>query len=97
MAKPKHHLYDLAKRGAEVRLRELVQEAKHLIRMFPHLRDSADKDDLPVPFILARGAQRAGKRVARQQRRRVSAAARKAHSRRMKKYWAAKRKAAAKA
>ena len=97
MAKPKHHLYDLAKRGAEVRLHELVQEAKHLVRTFPHLRDSFDKDDLPVPFILARGADRARKRVARQQRPRMSAAARKAHSRRMKKYWAARRKAAAKA
>jgi hypothetical protein len=96
MAKRTHRLYDLAKRGAEVRLHELMQEAKHLTRMFPHLRDSFDKDDLPVPFILARGAQRARQRLAQQPRRRMSAAARKAHSQRMKKFWAAKRKAEAK-
>ena len=95
---PKHpsHILKLAKRGAEARLRELVQEAKHLIGLFPHLRDSFDKDDLPVSFILAKGARRGRKRVAQQPRRRMSVAARKAHSQRMKKYWAAKRKAAAK-
>jgi hypothetical protein len=96
---PKHpsHILELAKRGAEVRLRELVQEAKNLIGLFPHLRDSFDKDELPVSFILAKGARRARKEVAQPRRRwRMSAAARKAHSQRMKKFWAAKRKAAAK-
>jgi hypothetical protein len=95
---PKHPspILELAKRGAEARIRELVQEAKHLIGLFPHLRDSFDKDELPVSFILATGARRARKQVARQQRRPMSAAARKALSQRMKKYWAAKRKAATK-
>jgi hypothetical protein len=98
---PKHpsHILELAQRGAEVRLRELVQEAKHLVGLFPHLRDSFDKDDLPVSFILARGAGRMTKTGAKRprRRRRMSAAARTAASQRMRKYWAAKRKAAAKA
>jgi hypothetical protein len=93
------HLFELAKRGAEVRLRELVSEAKNLVRLFPHLRDSFDKDELPVSFIIARSAGRltrtgAGERP--QRRRRMSAAARKAVSARMKKYWAARRKSAQK-
>ena len=50
------HLFELAKRGAEVRLRELVQEAKNLISSFPHLGDSYDPDELPLSFILAKGA-----------------------------------------
>jgi hypothetical protein len=95
---PKHpsHILELAQRGAEARIRELVQEAKHLTGLFPHLRDSFDKDELPVSFILAKGARRARKQGAQQPRRRMSAAARKALSQRMKKYWAAKRKGAAK-
>lgn len=50
------HLYVLAKRGAESRLRELLDELKLLTTTFPHLRDSFDPDELPVPFIIARGA-----------------------------------------
>ena len=42
------HLFELAKRGAKARLGELVQEAKYLIDLFPHLRDSFDKDELPM-------------------------------------------------
>jgi hypothetical protein len=93
------HLFELAKRGAEARLRELVQETKNLIELFPHLRDSFDKDELPVSFILATGARWARKPVAHRsrRRRRLSAAAREAVSKRMKKYWAARRKAAANA
>src|SRR6202022_1535948 len=89
------HLFELAKRGAEVRLRELVREGKYLIELFPDLRDSFDTDELPVSFILARGARRARKQLARQRRRqRMSTAARKALSQRMKRYWTTKRKAA---
>src|SRR5438876_2796962 len=88
------HLFEFAKRGAEVRLRKLVQEAKNLIGLFPHLRDSFDKDELPVSFIIARSAGRltrtsAGERP-QQRRRRMSADARKAVSERMKRYWAAR-------
>jgi hypothetical protein len=89
------HLYELAKRGAEARLHELVHETRNLFGLFPHLRDSFDKDELPLPFILAKGAGRVTRRKAERPRRRhrMSAAARKAVSRRMKKYWAARRKA----
>jgi len=92
---PKHssHILELAKRGAEARLRELVNEAKNLIELFPHLRDSFDKDELPVSFILKRGAGRPAKGQARRRRRKMTAAARKAVSDRMKKFWAARRKA----
>jgi hypothetical protein len=93
------HLFELAKRGAEVRLRELLQEAKNVIELFPHLRDSYDKDALPVSFIIRRDAGPVTTRAsaARRSRRRMSAAARKAVSVRMKRYWAKRRKAAARA
>ena len=91
---PKHppHILELAKRGAEVRLRELVSEAKNLVGLFPHLRDSFDKDELPLKFIMAEGSGAATKTSGRRTRR-MSAAARKAVSVRMKKMWAARRKA----
>jgi hypothetical protein len=94
MPRPKQnaHLYELAKRGAEVRLRELVNEAKHLIGLFPHLRDSFDKEELPLKFIMAEGSGAATKTSGRRTRQ-MSAAARKAVSLRMKKMWAARRKA----
>ena len=94
---PRHpsHILEFAKRGAEARLRELVNEAKNLIGLFPHLRDSFDKDELPVSFILKKGVGRVTKKQAqgRRRRRKMTAAARKAVSDRMKKFWAAKRKA----
>jgi hypothetical protein len=93
------HLYELAKRGAEAQFHELVQEAKYLIDLFPHLRDSFDKDELPLSFILAKGARRVTRASAAERprrRQRMSAAARKAVSSRMKRYWAQRRKAAAK-
>jgi hypothetical protein len=92
MPKYPSHILELAKRGAEVRFRELVQEAKHLIGLFPHRRDAADKDELPIAFILAKGAGRSAKRQA-PRRRKMSAAARKAISDRMKTLWVARRKA----
>jgi hypothetical protein len=74
------HLWDLAKHGAEMRVRELVQELKSLVRVFPHLRDSFDPDELPVSFIIARAA-------GRPRRKRMSVATRKAVSARMTRYW----------
>ena len=90
------HLYELAKRGAEVRLRELVQEARNVIDLFPHLRDSYDNDELPLSFIIRRDAGPVTRATAKRPRR-MSAAARKAVSVRMKRYWAKRRNAAAKA
>jgi hypothetical protein len=89
---PDLHLFELAKRGAEARLRDVVQEVKYLIELFPHLRDSFDKDELPLLFILAKGAGRVVRVSAERPRRRMAAAARrKAASERMKKCWAARK------
>ena len=92
---PRHSskILELAKRGAEARLQDLKHEAEMLIELFPHLRDSFDKDELPISFIVAKGSGRLTKRQAGRKRRRMSPAARKAVSQRMKKYWAARRKA----
>ena len=83
------HLFQLAKRGAEARLDDLVHEAKLLLNLFPHLRDSFDKDELPMSFIIAKAS---GRLTARRPARKMSAAKRKAVSERMKKYWAKRRR-----
>ena len=86
-------LLELARRGAEARLRDLIHEAKLLVDLFPHLRDSFDKDELPIRFIIAKGSGRLTTQRGTRRKGRMSAAARKAVSVRMKKYWAARRKA----
>jgi hypothetical protein len=93
---PRHskHFLNLVKRGATVRLQDLIYEAKLLLQLFPDLRDSFDKDELPVSFIMAKGSGRAATRGPRRRRRPMSAARRKAASARMKRYWAARRKTA---
>ena len=53
------HLYELAKRGAQAQLSDLLQEIRLLVDLFPHLRDSVDRDELPFTFILKRGRDRA--------------------------------------
>jgi hypothetical protein len=62
---PRPHLYELAKRGAEVQLRELLEEAKVILSLFPHLRDSYDKDELPIRFIMARSSGAATRKAKR--------------------------------
>jgi hypothetical protein len=96
MPRPKSNpqILELAKRGAEVQLRELVQEIKNLVDLFPHLSDSFDRDELPLRFVMARDAGVATKKnEGPRRRRRMSAVARRAVSARMKKYWAARRSA----
>ena len=51
----------LTKSKAELRFRELVDEIKLLTVAFPHLREAFDSDDLPVTFLLRRGADRAAR------------------------------------
>jgi hypothetical protein len=86
--RPKNtHLYELAKRGAEVQLRELLHEANLLIDLFPHLRDSVDQDELPLNFIMARGSGAVTKRT-RCRRHRMSAEARARISAAQKARWA---------
>lgn len=86
------HLLDLARRGAEVRAKFLVEELQLLFAAFPDLQDAFDPDELPVSFILKVGAEQAAAAPARK-RKPMSAAARRAVGERMKKYWAARRAA----
>jgi hypothetical protein len=93
---PKHssHILQLARRGAEARYRELIDELKMLTATFPHLRDAVDRDELPIKFLLRQGRDKAEVPLApSNRRRRMSPAQRKAVSQRMRKYWAARRKA----
>ena len=85
------HLYELAKLGAQAQLRDLLHEARLLIDLFPHLRDSVDKDELPLRFILKKGRDRADARARKKPR--WTAAQRQAVADRMKKYWATRRRA----
>jgi hypothetical protein len=93
MARHPAHILELAKHGAEVQLRDLLQEIKYLIELFPHLRDSLDEDELPLRFIMARDAGRAstaGGERSRSRRPRVPGATRKPAER--MKHWSATRK-----
>ncbi len=77
----KFDIREYAKRGALVRATELRAELASIYRAFPELR---------------RSESAGGEATARKQRRRrkgMSAAQRKAVSQRMRKYWAARRKA----
>ena len=53
----KHSKHELTK--AEARFHALVDELKLLTLAFPHLKEAYDADDLPIPFLLKRGAARA--------------------------------------
>ena len=93
MAKHSSHILQLAKRGAEVRFRELLDELNVLTLSFPHLRDAADGEDLPVKFILRRGRDKARAFEAPKQRK-MSAKARKAIGDAQRKRWAEKKRGA---
>ena len=87
---PRHpsHILELAKRGAEHRYAELKAEMAALEKLFSHLRygsavSPALPDAVEEPTV-----------VRRRRKRKLLAAARKAIGVRMKKYWAARRKAA---
>jgi hypothetical protein len=84
-------LKSYARHGAKARLRELAEEAKQILTIFPDLSASVDEDELPVNFILRKGARKASGRPVRR-RKAMSSAQRKAVSARMKKYWAERRK-----
>lgn len=84
---------ELAKRGAQAQLNDLLHEIQMLLELFPHLRDGVDKSDLPIPFLLKKGARRsvpvpAGDAPVKKTRT-LSAAARRAISNAQKKRWAA--------
>ena len=54
-----------ARELAKARFHELVGELRRLTVAFPELHDAVDEDDLPVRFLLRRGADRARDRAAR--------------------------------
>jgi hypothetical protein len=87
MTKYSSSILELAKKGATHRYQELKAEISELMKAFPHLRygsavSPAMPDAVEEPTIRRR-----------RKRSRMSAAARKAVSLRMKKYWAERRKA----
>jgi hypothetical protein len=88
MAKHSSHILELAKRGAEARFRELLDELKILTQSFPHLRNAFDPDELPVDFILRRGRDKTTASPQKRRKRSWSPAARRAAAARMKAYWA---------
>jgi hypothetical protein len=75
-------LKNLARKGAEAALKQLRVEIVAIERTFPELRLRA-----------GRRTVRRSLRTARKRTRQMSAAARKAVSERMKRYWAERRKA----
>jgi hypothetical protein len=61
--KTRSDIMELAKRGAQAQLEDLLHELDMLLELFPHLEDSFDPDELPVSFLLKRGARRAARRA----------------------------------
>jgi hypothetical protein len=85
MAKHSHNILELARKGAMHRVQELKAEIASLMKAFPHLRYGSAVSP-SMPDAVEEGP-------IRRQQRKMSAAQRKAVSARMKKYWAARRKA----
>jgi hypothetical protein len=98
MARHSSHILELARRGAEARFRELIDELKMLSTSFPHLRDAIDRDELPVRFLMRQGRDKARAKASgsRRRRRQWSVAARRAAAARMKAFWAERKAAKAK-
>jgi hypothetical protein len=91
-------LHELAKRGAEVRLRELLEEVASIRNMFPDLNDGSAAQPAPRAAAPAeRPAEQSASTTAEPKRRRKrkwTAAQRKEVAERMRKYWAARKKKA---
>lgn len=91
MAKHSSHILEMARKGAEHRYIELQAEIAALVKNFPHLAARTNRQ-LSHAVSRSRAALEAEAPKARRRVRKMSAAARKAVSQRMKKYWAARRK-----
>ncbi len=91
---PKHssQILELARKGAEHRYEELKAEMATLMKTFPHLATKAGRR-IAAATSRGRAVVEAEAPKVRRRVRKMSAAARKAVSERMKKYWAARRKA----
>lgn len=84
----KFDLQGYARRGAEARITELKAELEAIYRAFPDLRVRARKVVVNHEEQFTGGAN-----VATRRRRKMSPAQRKAVGERMRKYWAARKKA----
>jgi hypothetical protein len=91
MAKHPSHILELARKGAEHRHQELKSEISALIKAFPHLR--GDRSSLRPAASFKPGKELASDSASVHKRPKWSAAAKKAVSLRMKKYWATRRAA----
>jgi hypothetical protein len=96
MAKHPARILELARIGAEIQFRDLVQEMRYLLDLFPSLGDSFSEDELPLKFLLAEQAGTAWKPRTnpRRGRRRASAVTSKATGIAAKKDWSARRRPA---
>ncbi len=94
MAKHSSHILELARRGAEHRYRELKAEIALLREYFPDLAGASRPERLQID-VSSEPAALIDQPLRKRRRRAMSAAARKAVSDRMRKYWAARRKAKA--
>jgi hypothetical protein len=83
MARHPSHILELARKGAEHRHQELKEQLAELVKAFPYLEFGSSAGPwMPKQTYVP---------VKQRKRRRMSPAARRAVSRRMKKYWAARR------
>jgi hypothetical protein len=84
LAKHAAHILEMARKGAEHKYEELKAEIATLIRHFPHLVGGTEKGRVGGRVAAVSG-------VRHRRRKPMSAAAKKAVSERMKKYWAKRR------
>lgn len=92
MAKHSSHILEMARKGAEHRYEELKAEIAALVKHFPHLAARANQRASRA-FAQGQAAVEVEAVQVRRRTRKMSAEARKAVSERMKKFWAARRKA----
>ena len=90
MAKYSSHILEMARKGAEHRYEELQTEIATLVKNFPHVAGKA-RTQISKAVSRGRAVAEAEAPKLRRRARRMSAAARKAVSERMKKYWATRR------
>jgi hypothetical protein len=91
LAKHSAHILDMARKGAEHRYEELRAEMAALVKHFPHLTRRTGAQGASAISAGTSTAEAAVPAV-RRQTKKMSAAARRAVSERMKKYWADRRK-----
>jgi uncharacterized protein YicC (UPF0701 family) len=92
MAKHSSHILEMARKGAEHRYAELQAEIATLVKHFPHVAKQAGKQISKIVSQSVAAVEAEAPRVKRRVKK-MSAAARKAVSDRMKTYWAKRRKA----